>query len=635
MTQIKSAFNITKKQKYVSVMMKSEEINNSNNNDNNPRLQEDTFTKTFARIPGGSMHLYPRFKRSIQETETKELNLIFKSPFLNRHQHLKLDIIPRAQTSLISPHFKFIVRDGSKSYAKENGSLHHPELCLYRGSVREFPESSVSLSSCDEGKLNGIIHLDDKDFLFESVDPSRLKREALQHKISSPDDEIIQIHERSNSFGKCGLNKRNKKRFFALNMDAWTDNESPYSFQSRVKRQASKRKAIELAVFVDDVLYSNVQNNLDSNKDNHDEFFLTKIQNIVFTYLNSVQLLYESSRLSTKFELILVRLEVARTPIRGLIKHRNIERYLESFCGWQKSINPGGIFMGDLDTPDHWDHGLMLTGLNLYDTHPKYDNVIGLAWVSGMCHPAFSCTINEGNNFESVYVIAHEMGHSLGMNHDGELDEGNTCNPNKYLMSPILGPGKVTWSSCSNEEIEQFLNERRFVINVGSGRRRKTIGQASCLNDIPPTQEDYNYAKAQRYKYPGELYSAHEQCIQAFGKTFKPHLKESNPFEDICRELWCSNRTHALRAHPALEGTNCHLKPFPFGSVCKDGLCQPFDPSGRKNRFEKTGSILNDVDESLIDGRPSWFDPIFTDIFHELKTRYSKIHKSKEGEDSQ
>ena len=37
------------------------------------------------------------------------------------------------------------------------------------------------------------------------------------------------------------------------------------------------------------------------------------------------------------------------------------------------------------------------------------DSVIGLAWVSGMCHPEYSCTINEGNNFESVFVIAHEM----------------------------------------------------------------------------------------------------------------------------------------------------------------------------------------------------------------------------------
>ena len=84
----------------------------------------------------------------------------------------------------------------------------------------------------------------------------------------------------------------------------------------------------------------------------------------------------------------------------------------------------------------------------------------GLAWVSGMCHPEYSCTINEGHNFESVYVIAHEMGHNLGMNHDGESNSGNHCDSNKYLMSPVLGPGKVTWSSCSNKELQQFLTAR-------------------------------------------------------------------------------------------------------------------------------------------------------------------------------
>ena len=52
------------------------------------------------------------------------------------------------------------------------------------------------------------------------------------------------------------------------------------------------------------------------------------------------------------------------------------------------------------------------------------------------------------------------MGHNLGMNHDGETSSGNSCDPNKNLMSPVLGPGKVTWSSCSNQEINDFLSNR-------------------------------------------------------------------------------------------------------------------------------------------------------------------------------
>ena len=49
--------------------------------------------------------------------------------------------------------------------------------------------------------------------------------------------------------------------------------------------------------------------------------------------------------------------------------------------------------------------------------------MIGLAWVSGMCHPEFSCTINEGHNYESVYVIAHEMGHNLGTDMQALFDD--------------------------------------------------------------------------------------------------------------------------------------------------------------------------------------------------------------------
>ena len=56
-------------------------------------------------------------------------------------------------------------------------------------------------------------------------------------------------------------------------------------------------------------------------------------------------------------------------------------------------------------------------------------------------------------------------------------------------------------------------------------------------------------------------------------------MRSNSPFEDLCRELWCSNSTHALRAHPALEGTDCSSKPYPYGSICNSGVCSPFDPN--------------------------------------------------------
>ena len=68
----------------------------------------------------------------------------------------------------------------------------------------------------------------------------------------------------------------------------------------------------------------------------------------------------------------------------------------------------------------HWDHALLLTGLDLKvltGIKGKYsEKIVGLSPVSGMCDTATSCTVSEGNHFESVFVIAHELGHSLGKN---------------------------------------------------------------------------------------------------------------------------------------------------------------------------------------------------------------------------
>ena len=49
--------------------------------------------------------------------------------------------------------------------------------------------------------------------------------------------------------------------------------------------------------------------------------------------------------------------------------------------------------------------------LYTYIVNICYPQVVGLAPVSGMCRPAASCTVNEGRHFESVYVMAHEIGH--------------------------------------------------------------------------------------------------------------------------------------------------------------------------------------------------------------------------------
>ena len=111
------------------------------------------------------------------------------------------------------------------------------------------------------------------------------------------------------------------------------------------------------------------------------------------------------------------------------------------------------------------------------------------------------------------------------MNHDGETGEGNLCSPDEFLMSPVLGPGKVDWSACSDSELSQFL--------TGLATR----AQAACLDDIPALMDLYDFSS--EAQLPGEKFSSMQQCQQAFGSTFRPYLKADSPFEDLCRELWC------------------------------------------------------------------------------------------------
>ena len=80
--------------------------------------------------------------------------------------------------------------------------------------------------------------------------------------------------------------------------------------------------------------------------------------------------------------------------------------------------------------------------------------VVGLAPVKGMCLPEASCSVIQGKHFESVYVIAHELGHNLGMLHDGSK---NNCDPGNYIMSPTLNGARHKWSSCSKRYLQNFL----------------------------------------------------------------------------------------------------------------------------------------------------------------------------------
>lgn len=104
------------------------------------------------------------------------------------------------------------------------------------------------------------------------------------------------------------------------------------------------------------------------------------------------------------------------------LPHYNGERskLLDSFCDYQKEINPPGD-----NNPNHWDMALYVSGLDFYamENGRKSGVTMGLATVGGVCIDKYACVIAElgttnafgkpypSAGFTSVYIMAHEIGH--------------------------------------------------------------------------------------------------------------------------------------------------------------------------------------------------------------------------------
>ncbi|XP_040156246.1 A disintegrin and metalloproteinase with thrombospondin motifs adt-1 [Anopheles arabiensis] len=316
------------------------------------------------------------------------------------------------------------------------------------------------------------------------------------------------------------------------------------SQQSRLKRHISSNHNakvpdvlhIETAIFIDKDLYRHMSKNYPKNTEAH-------LIRFVLAMINGVQLLYNHPSLGHPINFILKRLEILHNDPKDLRRSSDIDIYLNSFCGWQRKMNP----ISDAD-PVHFDHAVILTGLDLFvvSKNGKVSNqVVGLAPVAGMCTITSSCTINEGKHFESVFVVSHEIGHNLGMRHD---TSENNCDPSLYIMSPTLGSGKITWSSCSRNYLNTFLK----------------TSQATCLFDRGHYGSSLDHTGEGRL--PGERFDADQQCLLKYGKDST--RSKSQDLADICRDLHCQRDRYTWTSHPALEGTNCGKLMW-----CRSGVC--------------------------------------------------------------
>ncbi|KAF3851431.1 hypothetical protein F7725_013203 [Dissostichus mawsoni] len=466
-----------------------------------------------------------RVKREVFSAAEAEQKLFFNISAFGKEFHLRL----RPNNRLVAPGAMVEWHDeihdfgnASDAYGanqtKAGGGAErilHRELlktdCTFIGDITDVPGASVAINNCDG--LAGMIRTDSDEYFIEPLergtqeleDQGRVhvvyRRSALLQAPSSDISEDYQIKEPELDVpGTLDSVARQVNETVRRRRDAGQDDYN-----------------IEILLGVDDsvVRFHGKEH----------------VQNYLLTLMNIVNEIYHDESLGVHINVVLVRMiMLGYAKSISLIERGNPSRSLENVCRWAFVQQKG-----DLDHAEHHDHAIFLTRQGFGPTGMQ-----GYAPVTGMCHPVRSCTLNHEDGFSSAFVVAHETGHVLGMEHDGQ---GNRCGDETAMgsvMAPLVQAAfhRYHWSMCSGQELKRYIHTY------------------DCLLDDP-----FKHDWPQLPELPGINYSMDEQCRFDFGVGYKictsltSHtifLFSAFQFRtfDPCKQLWCSHPDNRTSAKP-------------------------------------------------------------------------------------
>ncbi|XP_063816638.1 A disintegrin and metalloproteinase with thrombospondin motifs 12 [Pseudophryne corroboree] len=277
------------------------------------------------------------------------------------------------------------------------------------------------------------------------------------------------------------------------------------------------------------------------------------VESYIFTVMNMVAGLFHDPTIGNAIHIKVVRVILLEEEEEGLKIVHHADQTLASFCKWQKSINPKSD-----SHPAHHDVAVLLTRKDICASRNSPCETLGLSHLSGMCQPFRSCNINEDSGLPTAFTIAHEIGHSFGIQHDGQGNDCESVGGHPYIMSRQLhyDTSPLTWSACSKEYITRFLDR----------------GWGFCLDDLP-AKKDFKLPLIA----PGVLYDVNHQCQLQYG----PNATFCELVDNICQTLWCSVK-HSCRSKldATADGTRCGENKWCINGACVTVGKQPETVNG-------------------------------------------------------
>ncbi|XP_053321343.1 A disintegrin and metalloproteinase with thrombospondin motifs 2-like isoform X2 [Spea bombifrons] len=480
-----------------------------------------------------------RFQRDTDHVnqEQEDHNIYYNVTIFGREFHLRL----RKNSKLVAPGATIEWEDDSNVTITE--PLHRN--CLYVGDITDLPNASVAISNCDG--LAGMIRTDEDEFFIEPLENETKEEEIGRTHIVYRRSAIIKDFPGNNSdFQHYEAGKHNYNL-----LENILDNlgNEVNGTRRRNRRHASDDDYnIEVLLGVDDSVVRF-----------HGKEY---VQKYLLTLLNIVNEIYHDESLGAHINVVLVRIiMLSHAKSASLIEIGNPSQSLENVCRWAYLQQKP-----DSQHAEYHDHAIFLTRQEFGPSGMQ-----GYAPVTGMCHPVRSCTLNHEDGFSSAFVVAHETGHVLGMEHDGQ---GNRCG-DEVRMGSIMAPlvqaafHRFHWSRCSQQELSRYLNSY------------------DCLRDDP-----FAHDWPSLPQLPGIQYSMNEQCRFDFGLGYM--MCTAFRTFDPCKQLWCSHPDNPYfcktKKGPPLDGTMCAN-----GKHCFKGHCIWLTPDilrqdGNWGQWSKFGS---------------------------------------------